>query len=186
MRTGVAIFLLFIHFYNFIGYKAIFAYLDKQASDHLISRLDKGKYQEDELIEVKIPYQSLYAPNWSDYARFDGEIEINGSQYNFVKRKFANDTLYLLCIPNSTSTKLQSAESVFWSSVAQTADHANERSKSTALNLLKCFSADWNVPVNYYDLACPQGAGNKHIVALNKPLSNAFLPSFFKPPKATV
>ena len=82
MRKGAAIFLLIIHFYNFIGYKAIFAYLDMQATDHLISRLDKGKYQQDELIEVKIPYQSLYAPNWSDYARFDGEIEINGSHYN--------------------------------------------------------------------------------------------------------
>jgi hypothetical protein len=185
LRKGAAIFLLVIHFYNFIGYKAIFAYLDKQATDHLISRLDKGKYQEDELIEVKIPYQSLYAPNWTDYARFDGEIEINGSHYNFVKRKFANDTLYLLCIPNNTSNRLQSAEKVFWSSVAQTADNAHERSKSAASNLLKCFSGDWNVLLNHYDLACPAGAANKYIVALNKPLSDVFIPAFFKPPKAT-
>lgn len=184
MRKASAIFFLFLYLYNFIGYKAIFAYLEEKASSHLVSKIDSGQYRDDELIEVKVPYQSLYAPNWSDYTRYDGEIELGGKHYNFVKRKFANDTLYLLCLPNPVNTRLASAKNKFSAAVAEAANTGKEKSKSGAANLIKSLSSDWNFSLNNYELSCPANLQNKCIAGNGSTLFDTFIPSFYKPPQA--
>jgi hypothetical protein len=183
LRKTSAIFFLCIYLYNFIGYKAIFAYLEQKASNHLVSKIDRGQYRDDELIEVKIPYQSLYAPNWADYARYDGVIEIGGFHYNFVKRKFANDTLYLLCLPNQANTRLASAKDKFSGAVAD-AGTGKERSKSGAANLLKSLSSDWNFLLHYYEVCCPANILSKPVASSDCTLTDTFIPSFYKPPQA--
>lgn len=51
-----------------------------------------------------------YSTNWKDYERYDGAFELDGVHYNYVKRKLQNDTLYVLCLPNTTQTKLYQAQ----------------------------------------------------------------------------
>jgi hypothetical protein len=184
VRKASAIIFLLLYLYNFIGYKAIFAYLEEKASNHLVSKIDRGQYRDDELIEVKVPYPSLYAPNWDDYARYDGEIELGGKHYNFVKRKFANDTLYLLCLPNAVNTRLASAKNKFSEAVAEAATSGKEKSKSGAANLLKSLSSDWNFFLNNYELNCPAALQDKCIAGSSSTLFDTFIPSFYKPPQA--
>lgn len=111
MKKIIAILLLALHVFNFAGYSAVFNLLQQRASTRIVDKLDKGVYDETELMEVKIPFPLPYATNWKEYERCDGEFEVSGIIYNYVKRKLCNDTLFLLCIPNHEKMKIATAKS---------------------------------------------------------------------------
>lgn len=113
LKKIIAILLLALHVFNFAGYGAVFNLLQQRASTQIVDMLDKGAYDETELMEVKIPFPLPYATNWKEYERCDGEFEISGVIYNYVKRKLCNDTLFLLCIPNHEMMKIATAKSDF-------------------------------------------------------------------------
>lgn len=117
MRQFVAITLLLIHLFNTGGYRIAFDAMAQNASDRLIARLDEDVYREDELIEMKVALPMPYQTNWAEFERYNGEIEINGIHYNYVKRKVWNDTLILKCIPNTGKMTLNSAKEQFFSLV---------------------------------------------------------------------
>jgi hypothetical protein len=117
VRKVVAILLLALHLFNLGGYQLVFSKASKAASDRFISRLDNKEYSDSELIEVKVPVNLPYQSNWSDFERYDGEVQIAGVHYNYVKRKLYNDTLILMCIPNAEQMKIASAKEAFFSLV---------------------------------------------------------------------
>ena len=88
--------------------------MQKQANKQLEANLDNGDYDESQLIELKVPVNLPYETSWASYQRYKGEIELNGVRYKYVKRKLANDTLYLKCIPNTKEMMLQSAKDDFF------------------------------------------------------------------------
>ena len=68
------------------------AYLEKQ--------VDQNKYNEDELITIKTKLNLPYYISSDQYERAYGSINIDGTNYQYVKRRVHNDTLELLCLPN--------------------------------------------------------------------------------------
>jgi hypothetical protein len=77
--------------------------------------LDNNRYDETQLISIKIPVTSLpYYNNSKSFERTDGQIEISGIEYNYVKRRIYNDSLELLCIPNRMAMQLRSAKDDFF------------------------------------------------------------------------
>ena len=97
-----------------MGYRFIVDYMQKRSDEKLETRLDHDQYDESQLIEVKIPLSLPYQASWSQYERYDGEVEMNGITYKYVKRKLCNDTLYLKCIPNTQRMRLQAAKKDFF------------------------------------------------------------------------
>ena len=98
--------LLAIHLFNLTGYTLLFDYFIQRSNEQLAQQLETHQYNDNELIEVKIAMHTPYLSSWSDYERIDGEAEVDGIYYSYVKRKIHNDTLYLLCIPNKNKTQL--------------------------------------------------------------------------------
>ena len=92
-------------------------YWEAKGNTKLELKLDQQKYDEKDLVEVRIPINLPYHNNWSDFERYDGEIDIDGVHYKYVKRKIFNDSLVLLCIPNEIKTKLSTARDEFFSLV---------------------------------------------------------------------
>lgn len=88
--------------------------MQQKVSDQLEARLDKNMYNDSQLIELKVPMHLPYQTNWSAYERYDGEIEIDGMLYKYVKRKVTNDTLYVMCIPNTKKMHLETAKDDFF------------------------------------------------------------------------
>ena len=101
--------LLSIHLFNLAGYTLLFDYFIQQSNEQLTHQLDAHQYDDNDLLEVKIALHTPYLSNWSDYERVNGEAEVNGIYYTYVKRKIHNDTLYLLCLPNKNKTQLNAA-----------------------------------------------------------------------------
>lgn len=119
MKKVFAISLFVIHVFNIAGYTLLFRLLQQQSSKKALTQIEKGQYSDEDLILVKVPMAVPYSTNWKDYERYDGEIEWGGVHYNYVKRKLYNDTLYVLCLPNVTQTRLHDAQK-------QYADHVND------------------------------------------------------------
>jgi hypothetical protein len=106
--------LMFIFLFNLVGYRFVVDYMQKQSDEKLEVCLDNKKYNESQLIEIKIPVNLAYQTSWSQYERYDGQVNLNGITYKYVKRKLCNDTLYLKCIPNTQRMQLQAAKNEFF------------------------------------------------------------------------
>lgn len=77
-------------------------------------KLDQDKYNESELISVKAHYPLPYIVNSSNFERWNGEVNIDGIVYKYVKRRFINDSIEFLCIPDHRSMQLQTAKDNFF------------------------------------------------------------------------
>ena len=110
LRKIASILLLVILLFNWVGYRLFSDILQRQADIQLEARLDKNDYKEDQLIEIKIPLNLPYQLNWKSFERFDGEIDVDGIHYKYVKRKIYNDSLILLCLPNKAKQNIEKAK----------------------------------------------------------------------------
>ena len=114
MKKVTALFFVTLFFFNLFGYRWVYDFLQQKASVQLEASLDKNLYSDAQLTELKVALNLPYQTNWAGYQRCDGEIEIGGVAYKYVKRKVANDTLYLLCIPNTKKMHLETAKNDFF------------------------------------------------------------------------
>ncbi len=92
----------------------MYDFMQHKANEKLEVSLDNNSYDESELVELKIAVHNAYQNSWASYERYNGEIELNGTTYKYVKRKLSNDTLYLMCIRNSTKMRLETAKNDFF------------------------------------------------------------------------
>ena len=104
--------------FNWYGYQLLSNYWQDRADRRLEARLDNDNFDESQLISVKIPITSLsYYNSSTRFERVDGQIDIGGVHYKYVKRRILQDSLELLCIPNMTAMKLQTAKNEFFRQV---------------------------------------------------------------------
>jgi hypothetical protein len=83
----------------------------------LETSLDTEEYNTDDLITIKVPLSMPYVNSWSEFQRVNGEIEVAGRVYKFVKRKIYEGQLILLCLPDDQKTHLKAAGDDFFKSV---------------------------------------------------------------------
>ena len=130
MKKLAAITLLVIHLFNFAGYNLLFQYCMNRSEARLIKQLDRNNYNEQDLMELKVPLHLPYYNSSSTTERVDGEIEISGTHYNYVKRRVFNDTLFLYCIPNTDKTNLSKAQTEFSKQAGDTQPDAGKDNNS--------------------------------------------------------
>lgn len=114
MKKLAAILLTSVFFFNWFGYRLLTDYLQHKADQHLEAQFDRHDYDESQLIEMRVPLNMPYQIASTDFERIDGEIEIDGIHYKYVKRKVDQGELVLLCLPNENKMRLQSARDDFF------------------------------------------------------------------------
>ena len=114
MKKISASFLLLIFSINWFGYRFIFDYAQHTNNLNLENIFDNELYEDAHLVELKIAMNIPYQTNRPVYERVDGEIKVEGVLYKYVKRKVANDTLYLMCLPNTKKMHLETAKNDFF------------------------------------------------------------------------
>ncbi len=97
-----------IYLFNVAGYYVFFQYSFVWSDNKIEQQLNDNSYREDELLEIKVRLDIPYV-NEFGYTRVDGEIDIDGIHYKYVKRKVQSDTLFLLCIPHKVKTGLSNS-----------------------------------------------------------------------------
>lgn len=123
LKKIATIVLLALVLFNLVGYKLIFYYIQQQADRQLETSLDNGSYNEADLITIKIPLSNPYQLNHPDFERVDGEINVKGVIYKYVKRKICDGQLVLLCLPDKNKMRLQKAKNDFFSETNNLAQH---------------------------------------------------------------
>jgi hypothetical protein len=93
--------------FNGFGYHFLFIFCEQQADHKLVSRLDKQEYSDNQLVAIRVPVIHFpYYNNSIGYERIDGQLEIDGMSYNFVKWRIYHDSIEFLCISNPQRTRL--------------------------------------------------------------------------------
>ncbi|MEP6711428.1 MAG: hypothetical protein ABJA37_03380 [Ferruginibacter sp.] len=134
MKKIVSALLIFLLFFNWFGYNLVVNYLQQKADVNMEAMLDTNQYEDAQLIELKIPTNIPYQTSWASYERYDGEVKLNGAIFKYVKRKVANDTLYLMCIPNTKKMQLETVRDDFFKNTNDLAqnNHSGKSSKSSS------------------------------------------------------
>lgn len=114
LKKTAALLLTTLFLFNLFGYRLLVNYMQDKANVQLEAKFDHNSYDESQLIELKVPINLPYQTDWAAYQRYDGELEINGVMYKYVKRKVSNDTLYVMAIPNTKKMHLETAKNDFF------------------------------------------------------------------------
>lgn len=129
MKQLAAILLLGIFSFNIVGYWFVASYFEGTEKEKMELALDENNYSERQLISIKQPINLPYYQNSKTFQRVDGEIEIAGVLYKYVKSRIINDSLELLCIPNTGKMKIQAAK-VDFSKMASDFQKSDNKKKS--------------------------------------------------------
>jgi len=101
--------LILLLLFNALGFYGLLQGLRYKTTQDLVKRLDNHRYSEDETILLKIPVAVPYQIDSEDYERVDGEFEHEGEFYRLVKQKYQNDTLFMVCIKDHTTKRIEQA-----------------------------------------------------------------------------
>jgi hypothetical protein len=172
MRKSTSIILLFILLFNVIGYRALFYYAEKKADASMEARLDKDQYDENELVEVKIPLFNPYQLEQKSFERVNGEINVNGKVFKYVKRKVSDGNLILLCIADAHKNVLKKAKSEFENAASDLTTNGKNPGRS---GLQKNFKISDYIQQSTTVAVCACGSSNLnhtafHIVSVRDPL----------------
>ncbi|MBV9963537.1 MAG: hypothetical protein JO072_14935 [Parafilimonas sp.] len=152
---------------------------ESKASNEMMALLDDNKYNENDLIQVKVALNAPYIQGNGNYERYDGIIEYNGVQYNYVKRMIQNDTLYLYCIPNKEKTDISNIKRLYAKQNAD--DTSGKTSEQTALKKIN-FLIEYNFGALNFDLNLYQSLSFKSISFNNLSTLKGFTTEHLQPP----
>jgi hypothetical protein len=107
--------------------------MQSNSEAYLEKKVDQNKYDESDLITIKTKLNLPYYTGSNQFERAYGSIDINGANYQYVKRRVHNDTLELLCLPNQVKTKLQEVHNELTKSFAD--GQASTPKKNTTIKI---------------------------------------------------
>lgn len=143
MKQTAAIFLLVIFSVNMFGYRVIYNYMANKADSQLELALDEEVYNEANLISIKQATNLPYYGNSNSFKRLDGEINIEGTIYKYVKVRVYKDSLELLCIPHLSKMKIQESKNEFYKLVNELDPSANKKKSSPEQKQAKASSSEY-------------------------------------------
>ena len=153
VKKIASILLLALLLFNWVGYRLMSMYYEKQVTAQLEARLDKNDYNEAELIEMRVPLDMPYQTSWQEFERYDGEIEIDGKHYQYVKRKIDNGELVLLCLPNHDKNELQQKRDAFFLLSNDLGYASKGNDGKLPLSVLKSPVSEYNQQLNDWTFA---------------------------------
>jgi hypothetical protein len=181
LKRTASILLLGILFFNWCGYRFLSSWLEDRANSALESVLDENQYNESQLISLKIPALHMgYYSNSKAFERVDGQIEIGGIPYKFVKRRLYKDSLELLCIPNLAANQLRTAKDEFFKLVNDLQHNGRGKHNSGSV---KSFSLDYFTAHQPLELGLYALNGEKSFPRYFIPLPSSSLRTADQPPE---
>ncbi|MEO7043849.1 MAG: hypothetical protein ABI091_00990 [Ferruginibacter sp.] len=108
--------------------------MQQKSDQQLEATLDRNSYDDSQLIELKVPLNLPYQTGWAEYQRYDGEVEVRGTLYKYVKRKVSNDTLYVMCITNTKKMELEIAKDNYFKISNDISQNSNSKKSDSSKN----------------------------------------------------
>ena len=125
-------------------------YLQEQQHHQTSFKIDQSDYSDEELISIKTVLHLPYYNNSPEFERAYGSINIDGVEYDYVKRRVYNGTLELLCLPNKEKTKLQAVKNDF---LQLSIDNTNSQPNKKSSTILKISLPDYSQQFSPFTIA---------------------------------
>jgi hypothetical protein len=152
VRRIASISLLFILAFNWLGYRLLTGYLEHNSDISLEKKIEKSEYNDADLIELRVPLNAPYlSSNPTEFERFDGEVELQGRHYKYVKRKIEDGQLVLLCLPDENKSRIQNSREEFFKLVNDLGHNSQSKSKNTSS--FKSFTTEYKKENNSWEIA---------------------------------
>jgi len=152
--------------------------MQSQTDACLEEKVDNNRYDEQDLISIKTKLDLPYYTSSPQFERAYGSITINGTSYQYVKRRVYKDTLELLCIPNQAKTKMQSLKNEITTAFAD--GQATTPKKHTTI---KISLPDFFQPFKTFSAACCMEL-NQVFVQGNSQVFEGYRLKLKRPPKS--
>jgi hypothetical protein len=185
LRKSAAIILLLILLFNIIGYRVWFYYAEQKADMAMESRLDKDQYDVNDLISITVPLDNPYQLEQRNFQRIDGEVNFQGKNFKYVKRKVSDGKLILLCIPDARKMFLKKGKAEY----GNAANDLNGNSKSSSRSgTQKNFSGNDYISQTFQlgTLILPYSHTLILNESVNSKLASAQVPAPGKPPQTAM
>jgi hypothetical protein len=180
MKKIATLLLAVILLFNWFGYRILISLIERQANVQMEADLDREQYDESQLVSFKVPVTYLPYYNYSAaFVRVDGQIEIKGVQYKYVKRRIFNDSLEVLCLPNKTVMKLRNTENEFFKFAN---DLQPEKKAGSRNGSPKNMSLDYYTLHNSFGLVNPFTILSQQFHFEGNGLESPFLLTYEQPP----
>ena len=178
MKRIFAIVLLGIHLFYIGGSSLVYQYFIHQSDVQLVKQIYENKINSAKLIQLKIPVNMPSIQDWDDYEEVVGQIQLKDAYYNYVRLKMTRDTMYLICLENTTKTRLVKANVI---SVKEISDVPVSKKGQTPVTKKVNTVSEYNLQTfNYYFSASYTLMGRHHTILLKQ--NNPFIESPGKPP----
>lgn len=186
VKRIASILLLGLLAFNWGGYRLLTDYFESRADLQLQANLDNNQYNPQDLIRIKVPASLPYGSSSEKFERVQGNIEIKGISYTYVKRRFYQDSLELYCIANTARTSIQNARDEF----AKLANDFLNNTSSKKVPSHQSHSVKYSVPdfTDDHDFFSWQfrnsGLSGTWGMLLSADMKSAYLGRIDKPPQA--
>jgi len=124
-------------------------------------QIDNDQYSANQTITIKIPLSLPYAAQQDSYERAHGDFEHHGEFYKLVKKKYSDDTLYVVCLKNPEEKKAFNVLSNFVKLSTDQSSTPNHQNSKTIASVIK----DYNPVVRQFLF------GQREAIELAKPIS---------------
>jgi hypothetical protein len=180
LKRFTAIVLLAVLLFNLYGYQLVIGYMQQQHEVILTAQLDKDEYRNEDLISIKTPLSMPYYNRSLAFERVDGSIRIDGVEYRYVKRRIVADSLELLCLPNTTKQKLQTAKADYFK-IAN--DLQQPENGKKAVNIIKAVQPEYCNGLMLYTFLSPRFTKQKHPRTNSLHFSSRYVTTPEQPPE---
>lgn len=143
MKQTAAIFLLVIFAFNMFGYRVIYHYMANRADTKLEWALDEKVYSDADLISIKQAINLPYYSSSDSFKRLDGEINVEGTIYKYVKVRVYKDSLELLCIPHLSKMKIENSKNEFYKLVNELSTSGDKKKSGSDQKQIKVTTAEY-------------------------------------------
>lgn len=109
MKRFYSIFFLILILLNTVGYYEVLVIIDQQEQERAIKKITENEEIITGNLLLKLPLSSPYGQQDTEYERVYGEVTVAGQVYHFVKQKVYHDTLYVVCLNDTQTTKVKHA-----------------------------------------------------------------------------
>ena len=183
LKKLITISLLVLFCLNIFGYRFVAQYYATKSTTALQVILDQNKYKESELVSFKIPLNQPYIINTEGYESAEGNIDYDGVNYQFVKKRIYNDSLEVVCIPNSVKTKIENNKADFTKQLNDLANNTGSK-KSSGSQQLKSAISDFTLEHHFDLYTMVANSKLKHDAFYCNYASFEYLQSIAQPPEA--
>ncbi len=172
--------LLSAHLFSMGGYTLLFNYFMHRSDVQLVNQMYDTRFNSAKLVEIKVAVNMPTQQDWSEYENVQGQVQVKGNYYNYVRLKLTRDTMYFLCLPNTVKDHLAKANGI----AAKNSNDIPSTKKSHDSSKKAEFGYD-----NVYQVAqCNHSRFAQHLNLVSSTgfsaLTNPYIESPGKPPNA--